>query len=280
VGIPCLSWSITHRFDSLVPLLIQLFVETHDMTRKFRGHSGPIHDISVCPSEDLFLTASSDHTVRLWNISQAGCIGQMDLPTDRTTGNPHVVFDSTGMVFAVMAQQRPSHGDGHYIHLYDARNFQGGAFSEMSISNQALLDAMAAHHISTPYSSTITLNKIDFNVSGNRMLVQSDQGLAFVLDGYDGNVQRVVAPGDSSSSGTVSCFTPDDQSVLLGSDHGCIDVYDIASGACIKQMEGHPPSSRINAIACNPKYQQIASSCRSTWYDPMVNNVCMFSQRV
>ena len=55
----------------------------------------------------------------------------MDLPTDRTTGNPHVVFDSTGMVFAVMAQQQQQQqqhtatmgGGGHYIHLYDARNF-------------------------------------------------------------------------------------------------------------------------------------------------------------
>jgi COMPASS component SWD2 len=237
------------------------------LNSKFRGHSSPIHDISLCPSEDLFLTASIDHTVRLWNISQAGCIGQMDLPTDRTIGNPRVVFDSTGMVFAVMAQQQASNGGGHYIHLYDARNFQGGAFSELSISNQALLDAIATQQVSTPShsSSTFTFNKIDFNVSGNRMLVQSDQGLAFVLDGYEGTVQRVFAPGGYSSGGTVSCFTPDDQSVMLGNDHGTIDVYDIASGACVKQMEGHAPSSRINAIACNPKYQQIASSCTSTW---------------
>jgi COMPASS component SWD2 len=245
-----------------------LYISTRfdKLNSKFRGHSGPIHDISVCPTEDLFLTASNDHTVRLWNISHAGCIGQMDLPTDRTTGKPHVVFDSTGMVFAVMAQQALNSG-GHYIHLYDARNFQGGAFSEMSISNQALFDAMATHNIPTPSpaTSTITFNKIDFNVSGNRILVQSDQGLAFVLDGYEGTVQRVFSPGDSSSVGTVSCFTPDDQSLLLGNNHGSVDVYDIATGACIKQLEGHPPSSRISAMACNPKYQQIASSCTNTW---------------
>jgi WD40 repeat protein len=185
----------------------------------------------------------------------------MELPKDKTVGNPHVAFDSTGMVFAVMAQQASR--DGHYIHLYDARNFTGGAFSEMSVATSSMQQAMTAHGLpSNDNSNDITLNKIDFNGSGNRMLVQSDQGLAFVLDGYEGTVQRVFAPSNGSS-GTVSCFTSDDQSVLLGSESGTLQCYDIESGALVKQLEGH--TGRVNAIACNPKYKQVASSCSSTW---------------
>ncbi|KAG7336777.1 WD repeat-containing protein [Nitzschia inconspicua] len=273
-------------------------VYDNKLLRKFRGHSGPIHDMSVCPAEDLFLTASNDQTVRLWNMSQAGCIGQMDLPRDKTTGKPFVAFDSTGMVFAVLAQQQqqqPFSGNGvvvdggtggYYIHLYDARNFQGGAFSEMFVTNASLQQGMTTHRIPPPTSTTstststnsIVLNKIDFNGSGNRILVQSEQGPTFVLDGYEGTVQRVFAPSNTLSTGIVSsCFTPDDQYVLLGTENGTVDCYDIVSGALVRNMTAGNNNNNNNTttnnygthtIACNPKYKQIVSSCH--------NNTCLW----
>ena len=63
------------------------------------------------PAEDTFLTASKDRTVRLWNLQQAGCIGQMDLPPTETKGQPHVVFDSTGLVFGVTAEMAGGQGN-------------------------------------------------------------------------------------------------------------------------------------------------------------------------
>ena len=50
------------------------------------------------------------HTNRLWDVQQAGCLAQMELPSN-TEGNPHAVFDSTGLVFAVIAGI--SGGAGH-----------------------------------------------------------------------------------------------------------------------------------------------------------------------
>ena len=78
--------------------------------RKFRGHSGVVTDISMCPSEDMFLTASKDRTARLWDVQQAGCVAQMTLPSN-TEGQPHCVFDSTGMVFAIMAGMTGGQGN-------------------------------------------------------------------------------------------------------------------------------------------------------------------------
>jgi WD40 repeat protein len=34
------------------------------MLRKFRGHTDHVSDLSMCPAEDMFLTASRDRTVR------------------------------------------------------------------------------------------------------------------------------------------------------------------------------------------------------------------------
>jgi hypothetical protein len=39
---------------------------------------------------------------RLWNVQQAGCLADMKLPAN-TVGDPHAIFDSTGLVFAVTA---------------------------------------------------------------------------------------------------------------------------------------------------------------------------------
>jgi len=243
------------------------------LLRKFRGHSSNIHEINMCPTEDMFLTSSKDKTVRLWNLQQSGCLAKLDLPASSVSnaGNPRVVFDSTGMVFTIMAEM--SKGEGHYMHLYDARNYQGGAFSELKLTTKSVQEALRTHRVPVPppgtstssdpskqtaHGTALTLNKIDFNVSGNRILVQSGEGLSLVLDGYEGTVQRVFS--STRGKGVVSCFTPDEKSVLVGSDAGTIDVFDLQSGTAVKQLEGgHGPGGAVKALACNPKHAQIAS---------------------
>lgn len=235
--------------------------------RKFRGHTSSIYDIDVCPTEDMFLTASKDQTVRLWNLQQAGCLAKMDLPKDSvgTSAQPRAVFDATGMVFMVLAEM--ARGEGHYMHLYDARNYQGGAFSELKLTSQAVSEAMVTHRVpppppKAPGTSALTINKIAFNGSGSKILCHAAEGYALVLDGYEGTVQRIFR--SSRGNALVSCLTSDEKSLLVGSDvDGLVDVYDLQSGRAITTLEGgHGVGSEagaITALACNPKYAQIAS---------------------
>jgi COMPASS component SWD2 len=239
----------------------------------------------------MFLTTSMDRTVRLWNVQQAGCMGQLTLPAN-TTGQPHCVFDSTGMVYAVTAAMAGGQGNvrivfhaawfpeieflpanSHkslthfplffvsiqYIHLYDARNFTGGAFSELQVSTNDLQQAMTTQRVAIP-PGPITWKSIDFNLSGTRILVEADPGLAIVLDGYEGTVQRVFQ--SAKSKATSSCFTPDDQYVIMGTESGGVDCWNVQSGTVVKHLEGH--LGPVGAVKCNPKYAQIASSCTST----------------
>ena len=235
------------------------------MLRKFRGHTSNVYNIDVCPTEDMFLTSSKDQTVRLWNLQEAGCLAKMDLPKDSvgTNADPHAIFDSTGMVFCIMAEM--ARGEGHYIHLYDARNYQGGAFSELKLKSQTINEAMVTHRVpppppKVPGTSPLTLNKISFNTSGNRILVHASEGYALVLDGYEGSIQRIFR--SSRGNAVVSCFTPDEKSVLVGSDtDGLVDVFDLQSGRAMTTLEGGHGTGAgpITALACNPKYAQIAS---------------------
>jgi WD40 repeat protein len=143
--------------------------------------------------------------------------------------------------------------------LYDARNFAGGAFSEMQVSTSDLHKAMTTQRVAIP-AKPVTWNSIEFNLSGNRILIQADPGLAIVLDGYEGTVQRVFQ--SAKSKATACCFTPDDQSVLMGTEAGDVDCWNVKSGTVVKTLEGHV--GPVGAVACNPKYTQVATSCTNT----------------
>jgi WD40 repeat protein len=103
----------------------------------------------------------------------------------------------------------------------------------------------------------MTWQALAFNMSGNRMLVRTDK-YGIVLDGYEGTVQRIF-PCDNSKA---MCFTPDDQSVVIGTQNGAVDCWNLASGALVRKLEGH--TGPVGAVACNPKYAQLASACSST----------------
>lgn len=129
----------------------------------------------------------------------------------------------------------------------------------MKVLIKDMEQALSTHRVGAAIDAIIW-KTISFNASGNQMLVQADPGLAVVLDGFDGTVQRILE--SKSSKGTVSCFTPDDKFVLLGTESGTIEVYNVQTGTCVKTIEGH--LGPVTALVCNPKYTQIASACTNT----------------
>jgi WD40 repeat protein len=221
--------------------------------------------LSTCPANDTFLSSSDDGFVRLWNIQQAGCLAQLELPKDATAGSPLACFDATGLVFCATAQM--SDKKGQYVHLYDARNYAAGAFAEFKlnqgdfeavIQTQLGLDAHRAGVLSQSAFRSVT-----FNVSGEQILVGAENGLALVIDGFDGTIKRAFMESSKTSvQPAVVAFTPDDKTVLFGNENGSVTCYDVTNGAVIKTLESH--NARVNCIAANPKYTQIASSCTQT----------------
>lgn len=201
------------------------------------------------------------------DLQQAGAISAVS--------SPKAAFDHTGMIFSIMAAM-PNPQEGNYVHLYDARNYSGGAFAEFKLTTALMQEAMKTHQVTSPPPGPLSFTNIDFNLSGDRVLLQSREGLAVVLDGFEGTIQRIFQPSsnttNSSSIGVSSCFTPDGKSMLMGNTTGTIDVYDLQSGTVVKELEVvnrevakvHPEAATITALTCNPKYQQIASSSTDT----------------
>ena len=220
--------------------------------RKFRGHVDDVADISMCPANDCFLTSSSDRTVRLWTLQEAGCLAQMELPTG-AQGTPHAVYDSTGMVLGITA----SGSTEQYVHLYDARNYDSGAFAELKVPHSSIENVIQNQQGAAELSKA-EWSSIAFNASGNQLLATAPQGLALLLDGFEGTVQKALC-----SEGAVSaCFAADDKSVLMGNGDGTIGCWSVDSGKLLKKLPGH--NGPVGCIASNPKYAMFASCCTST----------------
>jgi COMPASS component SWD2 len=238
----------------------------HDnkILRKFRGHTDQITSISMCPADDSFLTSSLDRTVRLWTASQAGCLSELKLP-EETIKSPLSAFDYTGLVFAVTAAMK-GESKGYYLHLYDARNHVAGAFAELKILEQDIETAIQSHINVAPDRakelSQAEWKSIKFNVSGDRILIGTEKGMSVILDGFTGAIQRIIVGQNPTERNAVSCFTPDDETLLLGNDDGTISCWNIQAGSVAQTLTGHV--GPVSCIAANPKYNQIASACSQT----------------
>jgi WD40 repeat protein len=237
--------------------------------RQFKGHSGAVTSMHMCPADDTFLTCSNDRTVRLWNIQQAGGVAELKFGSEKeeTEGTPMAQYDSTGLVIAISTMMKNQ--AGHHLHMYDARNYQAGAFAELKVLRTDVETAIAQHvNVAViPPANVAGLGpcvwkSLQFNKGGDRLLVRAEKGLTLLLDGFDGTVQKAFCTGRPTARDAVACFASDDKTVLQGNDDGSITCWDIDTGMNIRTLSGH--IGPVSCLASNPKYTQLASSCSQT----------------
>jgi len=230
--------------------------------RNFKGHAGEITDLNMSPVDDTFLSSSTDRTVRLWNVQQAGCLAEMELPST-VDGAPHACFDSTGLVFGITAPMAA--GSGHFIHLYDARNYSGGAFAELKLQQSNIEKAIHSKGVAPELAMVLSRSEwtsIKFDKSGKQLLVTGKKGLVMTLDGFDGTITNVFSNPSSTNGELSACFTPDDRTILTGNEDGSIHCWNAKNGNLLRKLEGH--TNRVGCVAANPKYAQVASACSNT----------------
>ena len=198
----------------------------------------------------------------------------------------HSLIISLSLSLSLLSLSSPFPLPWQHVHLYDARNYTVGPFSEMKTTRQDI-EAKIRVGGTTPeraYAlSKAEWTSMEFNKSGKQILVCTMGGAALSLDGYEGSVLHAfltefgpttstTTTSSSSSSSPSSprssycpmaaCFTPDDRSVICGNDDGSVGCYDAMSGLLVRKIRGHP--DRVGAVAANPRYSQFASACTNT----------------
>ncbi|CAM9769650.1 unnamed protein product [Chrysoparadoxa australica] len=234
----------------------------HAFVRFFEGHTDKVISIAMSPTNDQFMSGSTDRSVRLWDLSSPKCLAVLQFPLN--SGAPHVAFDPQGLVFAATA----SIGAANIIKLYDARNYQRGPFDTFDLEHDKVTDFLVNRHphIQSQQAQTLARARwtnLKFSVDGKSILVSTDANLAIAVDAFECQVSQVfTGHANDNGSDLDACFTPDGKYVLSGSEDSTIYVWHAETGELATTLKGH--AGAVGRVACSPKFEVMASACMNT----------------
>lgn len=233
--------------------------------RYFRGHSDRVSSISMCPTDDRFITGSVDKTVCMWDLSTATPTGKVMLP--QFCDDPIVKFDESGIVFGVMS--RDNKAKKQCLKLFDSRKYSVGPFDDIvpslnlmetaiMKSNPSLTPPMLQKYFESSWTS------FDFSADGNHILANTLTDVLLVLDGFRSDVEPLAISNrkNDSSLNLGACFSGNAKYVYTGNEENQVLIYDKSSGELLSALDGH--ASPVGCIKGNPRYDQIASGCTNT----------------
>ena len=122
------------------------YLSLHDNRdlRYFRGHSDAVTALSMCPTDDTFLSSSLDATLRTWDLRADRCQGVIRAPAPSLA-----VVDPAGLVLAVAT-------DNNCVKLFDRRQCEGGPFGSFFLPGAVI----------TPQSLTFTPDGASLVIAG------------------------------------------------------------------------------------------------------------------
>ncbi|KAJ1564311.1 WD repeat-containing protein 82, partial [Cladochytrium tenue] len=178
-----------------------LTVSDDDSLRMYDCISGAVTALEMSPQEDLFLSASADGTVRLWDLRSPACLGVIRTRCERSC----ISFDPTGLVFTVASKSSE-------LRLYDAKNYAAGPFSTYILNAPPSGGGPPAAPSAGSGGDWISLRT---NNDGKYLLVSTAGDAHLVVDSFSGNVvQRLRGIANNAQVEMEASFTPDGKYVV------------------------------------------------------------------
>ncbi|KEQ80611.1 MAG: Uncharacterized protein AUREO_013910 [Aureobasidium pullulans] len=263
----------THHSHSVIYASTKLnhdirYLSAHDNTyiRYFKGHTDKVTSLQLCPSNDTFLSASLDHTVKLWDLRSSTPQGSLNLH-----GAVLSAYDPSATVIAIASPATQT------IVLYDVRNFDKPPFATFDMHD---IERRFSHYGQAQGQGWTTL---EFSNNGQYILVGTNGSGHYVLDAFEGGLKaylyRAQGPppfpsqlgqSDSPLRHTQSslqgdaCFTSDGRYVVSASSKGGMLVWDLLadkrSDGTMNPMTDLPGPRTSTVVGVNPRYNSLASA--------------------
>jgi len=214
------------------------YLSLHDnkFLRFFPGHKEPVTALEMSPKEDLFVSASRDATVRLWDLRKEVALGVLSAPGHSP---PAVAFDPEGLIFATAM----SDTDKPSVRLYDMRSYDKGPFTTFNLEGPPVV----FHHLS-------------FSNDGKAILLPSGAQDVLLIDAFDGGeLHRLTGHVNGSGMMLEAAFSPDGQFVLSGSEDGTVHVWHAGNGQEVAVWQGH--TAPTLAVRWSPTHMLAVSAC-------------------
>lgn len=247
------------------------YLSMHDNSfiRYFKGHTDKVTCLTMSPSNDNFLSASLDNTVKLWDCRSSTAQGQLDFESPWLTA-----YDPSGSVIAIASPPAQT------VHLYDLKNYDKPPFTTFDL---LAIEQKLASHGQKPGEGWTGM---EFSNNGKFVLISTTGPGHYILDAFSGDLKHYLhrpsggttrsAPGDplteqnSTYLQADACFSPDGQFVIggNGSQTGLL-VWDLRqeSSKGKAEMVLEPscdlPSSKSAAVVShNPRHNMIVTADR------------------
>ena len=200
--------------------------------RYYKGHKGQVTSIEVNPVQNMFLSASMDYSVKLWDLKSSSPIGNIDIGQQSV-----VTFDPQGIVFAVGKFPDPS-GSSSFgsVSFYDVKNMEKGPFASVEV----------------PVLAKQTWNKLEFSNNGKCLLISTDSPEHYLLDAFLGQLLTTLSTSQSLDEGWMSykypytgtsTFSPCGKFLLIGSPQSTVLLFDLNS---IKTTDGESHTVHVD----------------------------------
>ncbi|ODM97674.1 WD repeat-containing protein 82 [Orchesella cincta] len=226
--------TVIHGSTKIDDTIRYLSLYDNKYIRYFSGHTNKVTSLCMSATDDRFLSASLDRTLKLWDLRTPVCQGMMYLQ-----GKPIAAFDPEGLIFAAGM-------NNECIKLYDLRSFDKGPFCNFRLS-----------HEKNEWAS------VKFSPNGKQILLTiTGSSVIRVIDAFYGTPLHSLTDHKLTSPtySPEACYSPDSKYIFLGSEDGKIHVWNVESGRKVVILNGDHPRP-LTCVQFNPKYMMMATAC-------------------
>jgi COMPASS component SWD2 len=227
----------TVRMHVIIVRIMYWCLHNNEVLFSFLGHSDLIIDLSMNPTNDLFLSTSRDKTSRLWDLSRKICLCIFQ-------DSNWATFDDTGKVIASITSDTEKGSDKvfNYINLYNTESVLKGPFKVFKID-----------------MVTTEIKQVKFANDGTFMICTTNENLILVVDAYEGSiVNRLTGDINESDALIKADVSADSKYIASGSENGNILIWN-KDGNLVSSLDCHPQIS--NVAKFSPKFSLLASAC-------------------
>lgn len=238
----------------------------------FKAHSGNIQTLAFSPINNYLISGSTDRLIKLWRIADSECLW---------VGQGHeewvwsVSFSSDGSFVCSSCGDQTlrlwSVETGKCLQVLHGHNSSVRAMS-LSPDKKILASGggdclIKLWRIESDYS-VVELEKLEGHSGWVQTLTFNADGSVLASGGEDGTIRLWRIENEKAT--LIKCwqahggewiwslaFSSDGTKLISGGGDRRIKLWDVASGQCLKIMEGH--QSLVRTVAFNPKSSLIAS---------------------